>query len=185
MGFAMDRSFLTGIFLAGTMMVLTFSASDAEDQRVRIDEDYYQNDIDSAVREAERNRRSNQFDYSNRYWYNRTTAESFELPQLGADDLEQTNLEGAINPSAAGEANIAQPDLPEKDQATLVQEKMDVAEQEDKLNKTSQLNEPIQAPELPGPVIIVDQIEHRFPRGDTVNVQGLYSTGTLTSTPRE
>ena len=45
MGFAaMDRSFLTGICLAGTMMVLTFSASDAEDQRVRIDEDYYQNE---------------------------------------------------------------------------------------------------------------------------------------------
>lgn len=166
-------------------MVLTFSASDAEDQRVRIDEDYYQNDIDSAVREAERNRRSKSFDYSNRYWYNRTTAESFELPQLGADDLEQTNLEGAINPSAAGETNVAQPDLPENEQADLVQDKMDVADQEQKANNTNQLSQPITAPIQTGPVLIVDQIEHRFPKGETVNIQGVYSAGTLTSTPRE
>lgn len=181
----MDRSFLTGVLVAGTLMIVTFSASDAEDQRVRMDEDYYQNDIDSAVREAERNRRSKSFDYSNRYWYNRTTAESFELPQLGSDDLDDTMLEGAIGSTAAGEANIAQPDLPENEQADLVQDKMEVADQQEKVDQPSQALRPIEPPAQIGPVLVVDEIEHRFPQGETVNIQGVWSSGSLTSTPRE
>lgn len=182
----MDRSFLSGILVAGSLMVLTFSATDAQDQHVRIDEDYYQNDIDSAVREAERNRRNNNFDYSNRYWYNRTTAESFELPQMGADDMDDARLEGALNPSAAGgQADVAQPDLPDDEQAELVQTGIESEEQQQITEQQSQFQQPIQAPENTGPVLIVEQIQHTFPRGDTVNVQGVYSSGDFTSTPRE
>lgn len=148
-------------------------------------EDYYQNDIDSAVREAERNRRSKQFDYSNRYWYNRTTAKSFELPQLDSEDLEETSLEGAINPTAAGEANIAQPDLPENEQADLVQDEIEVTDQQQKVDQPQQAAQPIAAPIQIGPVLVIDEIEHHFPQGRTVNVQGVYSAGTLTSTPRD
>ena len=183
----MDRSFLSGILVAGSLMALTFTATDAQDQHVRIDEDYYQNDIDSAVREAERNRRNNNFDYSNRYWYNRTTAESFELPQMGSSDMEDARLEGALNPSAAGgQSDVAQPDLPNDEQADLVQTGIESEEQQQITNQQSQLTQPLaNIPSTTGPTLVVEQNQHTFPRGDTVNIQSVYSSGSLTSTPRE
>lgn len=181
----MDRSFLSGILVAGSLMALTFSVTDAQDQYVPIDEDYYQNDIDSAVREAQRNQRNSGFDYSNRYWYNRTTAESFGLPQMGSDDLENARLEGALNPSASGgQTDVAQPDLPNDEQADLVQTNIDSEEQQQTINQQSQLQRPIDNIENTGPTLVIDQLENTFPRGDTVNVRGVYSSGTLVSTPR-
>lgn len=187
----MDRSYLAGILVASALMIITFSVVGADDIRssqanVKIDEDYYQNDIESAVQEAQRNPRSRLFDYSNRYWYNRTTAESFTLPPLGSHDLEDARLEGGIAATAAGdETNKANPDLPEDEQADLVQTHQETEDQENLVRQNAEIRQAVPTPENTGPVLIVDRIEHNFPNGETVNINGIYSSGTLTSTPRE
>lgn len=61
---------------------------------------YYANDIDAAVRDAERNG-VNQNYVGNR-WYNRTTSKSFDFPKLMNSEMEDEIVEGALDSTAAG-----------------------------------------------------------------------------------
>lgn len=61
---------------------------------------YYANDIDAAVRDAERN--SPNLNYVGNRWYNRTTSKSFDFPKLMNTEMDNEVVEGALDSTAAG-----------------------------------------------------------------------------------
>ncbi|WP_283789746.1 hypothetical protein QNI23_004450 [Bermanella sp. WJH001] len=148
----------------------------AEDN-IRMGEDYYGNDIHAAILEAKQNDRN--VNYSNRYWYNRTTSKSFDLPKLGVQALEQERLEGALQPTAAGK--VSTPDtIPDEEQAQTLQKNLEQSTP----NKETAIT--LQAPPVipPNNERFIQEIFHEFPRGDTVTTNNLSTSGTITSTPR-
>jgi len=60
------------IAVLAPLFILPFALAE---EGIQIGEDYYGNDINAAVLEAEQNTRK--LDYSHTYWYNRSTSESF------------------------------------------------------------------------------------------------------------
>ena len=161
------------LVLAPLSLLLPFALAD---DAVRMGEDYYGNDINAAVLEAQRNDRK--VNYSNRYWYNRTTSKSFDLPKLGSDDLEQERLEGALQATAAGKVSTPD-DVPDEEQTRTLQTNLDqLPEQEASVT--------LQAPAVipPSGEKFVPLIFHEFPRGDTVTTENLTTNGNITSTPR-
>lgn len=153
----------------------------AEDS-VRVGEDYYGNDINAAVLEASQNTR--RLDYSHTYWYNRSTSESFSLPKMQSNDLEGSNLPGALGATAAGgDISAIQEDVAGVDQITTIEQNNKNSEQ---LQSTQAQNISLGNTEVtPEPFnLILEQSVHQFPNGDTVTTQGIYSGSVLTSTPR-
>ena len=61
---------------------------------------YYANDIDAAVRDAERN--GPNMNYVGNRWYNRSTSKSFDFPKLLNTEMEKEVVEGALDSTAAG-----------------------------------------------------------------------------------
>jgi len=140
-------------------------------------EEYYENDIDAAIREAQRNDRKG--NYQNKYWYNRTTSKSFQLPDLPANDLEKARLEGALGPTAAGEAVSQSND--EDENAILLLE--DLKRLGDKDNTQEPNSRPRSEPTKPSSTTF-QGIRVEFPRGEVVTTEGVTTSGTVTSTPR-
>ncbi|MAA71470.1 MAG: hypothetical protein CL679_07045 [Bermanella sp.] len=162
------------LILAPVCFLLPFAL--AEDN-IRMGEDYYGNDIEAAVLEAQRNDRK--VNYSNRYWYNRSTSQSFDLPKLGSQALEQERLEGALQPTAAGK--VSTPDtIPDEEQTRTLQNNLEQSTTEQETSIT------LQAPAVipPSNEKFVPEIFHQFPRGDTVTTRNLTTNGNISSTPR-
>lgn len=178
----MDRLTLklgkVAVVLAPIFLILPFAL--AEEAKY-VGEDYYGNDINAAVLEANQNKR--QLNYNRQHWYNRTTSKSFELDPLPGTELETERLEGALGATAAGgEANIASPDLPAKEQSEQIQKDIlqnSIANETDGTPNNKQKNETFRTPVTP-----TLRSSHQFPRGDVVTTTGILSTGTVTSTPR-
>ena len=91
----------TGI--VATFAILTFALTQ---DNPHMGEDYYGNDINAAILEANQNKRT--VNYINKYWYNRTTSKSFELPIMKKDELEKENL---IHKTGKGRATLYRPCL--------------------------------------------------------------------------
>lgn len=161
--------------LAPIILVLPFAL--AEEPAGRMGEDYYGTDISAAILEANQNPRK--LNYDNQFWYNRSTSKSFELPNMGSEEMEKERLEGALGATAAGEKNEANPELPGQEQAQLEQNRLTQNEKE-----TNQ-----QQPQGQAPVINIEQInlvpiityEHLI---GTTTATGINSQGTVTSTAR-
>lgn len=161
--------------LAPIVTILPFAL--AEEPAGRIGEDYYGTDISAAILEANQNPRK--LNYDNQFWYNRSTSESFELPDMGSEDMEKERLEGALGATAAGERNEANPELPGEEQAQLEQTRI-------KQNENENNN---QQPQGQAPVINIENINlvpvitHQHLIG-TTTATGINSQGTVTSTAR-
>lgn len=161
--------------LAPIVTILPFAL--AEEPAGRIGEDYYGTDISAAILEANQNPRK--LNYDNQFWYNRSTSKSFELPDMGSEDMEKERLEGALGATAAGERNEANPELPGEEQAQLEQTRLTQNEKE-----TNQ-----QQPQGQAPVLqleqsrILNKIEFIHPQG-RITTTGITSQGTITATSR-
>ena len=179
----MDRLTLklgkVAVVLAPIFLILPFAL--AEEAKY-VGEDYYGNDINAAVLEANQNKR--QLNYNRQHWYNRTTSKSFELNPLPGTELETERLEGALGATASGgEVNVASPDLPAEEQSEQVQK--------DILNNTEQMNsndtDIVSAGEnqiTPNAPSATFNTYHEFPRGDIVTTKDTVSYGNIISTPR-
>lgn len=175
----MKRNYFTIFFRRNILAAFTFfliHESFANDT-IRMGEDYYGNNIEAAVLEAQQNNRK--VSYNNKYWYNRTTSRSFSLPPLNPQELEQSQLDGALLPTASGG------NLEENESETFLLEKRKL-----ELNQNEVINnqENIQASEqtIPQekPLYYVPFISHEFTRGDKVETRGILSNSTIISTPR-
>lgn len=161
--------------LAPIVTILPFAL--AEEPAGRIGEDYYGTDISAAILEANQNPRK--LNYDNQFWYNRSTSKSFELPDMGSDDMEKERLEGALGATAAGEKNPANPELPGEKQAQSEQTRI----------KQNENNNNKQQPQGQAPVVIIERINqvpiitHDHIIG-TTTATGISSLGTVTSTAR-
>ncbi len=68
-------------------------------------DDYYSDDLETAVTEAKQ--RTHHYDYSNTLRYNRTTSQSIEIPRLQNQDLAYTAIETpALAPTAASAESL-------------------------------------------------------------------------------
>lgn len=76
---------------------------------------YYSNDIDEAVRSVKKNPNASQ--HVGKRWYGRTTSRSFGFAPLLNTEMDQEIIEGAMGPTAAGEAAAAQANAPAKEAA--------------------------------------------------------------------
>jgi hypothetical protein len=162
------------LVLAPVFLLMPFAL--AEDN-IRMGEDYYGNDINAAILEAQQNDRK--VNYANRYWYNRTTSKSFDLPNLGSQALEKERLEGAFQPTAAGK--VSTPDsIPGEDQTRTLQTNLEQNSPEQEANVN--LKAPAVIPQNTDKFI--PEIFHQFPRGDTVTTRNLTTSGSISSTPR-
>lgn len=173
----MERYFKkSGKILLVLAPITVLSLAIAEES-IRMGEDYYGNDINAAILEAQQNQRK--VNYSNRYWYNRTTSQSFDLPKLSSDALEKERLEGALQPTAAGKAQSPNA-IPDEEQAQTLQQNLELSKQDP--------NSPATPQTQPSPVgnspQFVPEVSHTFPRGDSVTTRGMVTNGSITSTPR-
>ena len=80
-----------------------------------MNEAYYSTDVDEAVTAAKRNPTNTNFVGAR--WYNRTTAKSFTFAKLANPEMDSTVIEGAMGPTAAGEAAAAEAQQPIRDVA--------------------------------------------------------------------
>ncbi len=163
------------IALLAPIILLPFALAD---ESIPIGEDYYGNDIDAAITEAKQSKRKGNYD--NRYWYNRTTSESFALPKMQADALEKERLEGALGVTQAGEQNDPDQKSVENEQAIASQQD-NVNTQKNTVQQSSRF-QPINTPS-----IIIRQLpsatSHQHAQGK-ITTQGVMSVGTITSTAR-
>lgn len=143
--------------------------------------DYYGNDINAAVLEANENNRS--LNYNRQYWYNRTTSKSFELDPLGSHDLEKARLEGALGSTAAGltNGNIAAKVLFAEDQINLIQKGFQL--NQDNTTLAARNNMPIKR-ELNQVNIKYNSSVRNCAQEGEIKSCDITSTGTVTSTPR-
>jgi len=173
----MERYFKKSGKILLVLAPITLLSYALAEESIRMGEDYYGNDINAAILEAKQNDRK--VNYSNRYWYNRTTSQSFDLPKLTSDALEKERLEGALQPTAAGK--VKTPDaVPDEEQTQTLQQNLELTKQE------SNTLTPLQSQQTPtqNSVKFVPEISHTFPRGDSVTTRGMVTSGTITSTPR-
>lgn len=76
---------------------------------------YFTNDIDDAVEAVKRNPKNT--NHIGSRWYGRSTSRSISLPPLLNTEMDQEVIEGAMGPTAAGEAAAAEAQQPSKDAA--------------------------------------------------------------------
>lgn len=98
-----------------TLASLLLSASSATVLASPGNEAYFYNDIDAAVEHAQRN--PTQTHYVGSRWYNRSTSRSITLPPLLNRELDEKIIEGALGPTAAGEAAAAEAQQPVRNAA--------------------------------------------------------------------
>lgn len=94
---------LSGLLLAPASMVF------AESQN------YFSTDLDDAVQAAKNN--PNSVNHVGARWYGRSTSRSFNFPPLLNTEMDEEVIEGAMGPTAAGEAAAAEAQAPAKDAA--------------------------------------------------------------------
>ncbi len=168
---------LTGII--ATLVVLPLALAD---ENMRLGEDYYGNNIDAAILEANQNKRT--VNYTNKYWYNRTTSKSFQLPNLAKDELEKESLPGALGATAAGGENVsASLDPTENDQMGLVQKSNSQSQDQQITNNTNRSTNTSNPLIEPTPIPIAD-ISAIHTRGDRVSTRDIHASSILISTPR-
>ncbi|EAT12027.1 hypothetical protein HF888_04355 [Bermanella marisrubri] len=147
------------IVLAMTFLTMHTSASDLIDN-------YYSNDINTAVNTARE--RPHHYDYSTTYRYKRTTAQSIELKKLNLDELDETRLKMSGN-------------LPEQNTA-INNENNTIALEND------QRVEPQQSSTSDIPSAILPKAINPIYSGQTLqgqmSTQGILQAGSVTSTPR-
>lgn len=164
------------IAVLAPLFILPFSLAE---ESVQVGEDYYGNDINAAVLEAEQNTRK--LDYSHTYWHNRSTSKSFNLPKMEFDDLDKTNLEGALGSTAAGGEII---------ENIAGNERITTIEQDNKNSELIQTTLPATV-DLQNKDIsiapansILEFNSYRFPNGELVTTKNVQSGSILISTPR-
>ena len=64
-------------------------------------DEYYSDDIFTAIEEAKQ--RTHHYNYSRHKRYNRTTSQSIEIPRLLNSEMDQQIVEGAVGATAAGD----------------------------------------------------------------------------------
>lgn len=69
------------------------------------DNDYYSNDLDAAVSNAEAS--PNNDEYVGNRWFNRTTSKSFNFPKMMNKELSTEVVDGALDATAAGPGEAA------------------------------------------------------------------------------
>ncbi len=106
----MERSCFTAC-ISLLSVVLLFPVPDAQASN----ESYYSSDLDDAVDAARRNPVNST--YVGARWYNRTTSRSFNLPPMLNTEMDEEVIEGAMGPTAAGEAAVAEAQQPARDAA--------------------------------------------------------------------
>lgn len=166
-------NFVKLIALLTPIVILPFALAD---EALTVGEDYYGNDIEAAIHEANQNERK--VDYANRYWYNRTTEKSFALPKLPSSDLEATSLEGALGTTAAGNSVADQ-----SNQKSDLAPPTEISENNRNVNEATPPSSLQQAPVTIEKSQFTPIIYHEFSQG-TMSVQGTVASGTITSTPR-
>lgn len=67
--------------------------------------DYYSNDLDAAVKNAEESPSNMQ--YVGNRWYNRTTSKSFDFPKLLNKEMSIEVVDGALDATASGPGDVA------------------------------------------------------------------------------
>lgn len=90
-------------------------APTAPKKKAVMNEAYYSTDVDEAVTAAKRNPTNT--NKVGARWYNRSTAQSFTFPKLLNTEMDSAVIEGAMGPTAAGEAAAADAQQPIKDAA--------------------------------------------------------------------
>lgn len=112
-GFRVSLSaYITTLILAGIPAISAQAAPPAN-------EAYYSQNIDDAVAAAKRNPVNT--DYVGASWYNRTTSRSFPLPKMLNTEMDGEVVEGAMGPTAAGEAAAFDAAKPVRDAALGLQ----------------------------------------------------------------
>lgn len=131
-----------------------------------IDNPYYSNDLDAAVKDAERNP-SNTKHVGSR-WYNRSTSKSFDFPKLLNQEMSTEIVDGALDATAAGPGDVA----PERTSPLELNAEDVIANKQDDSEldfladtKTAAIDLSIQPPanidELSSSVYKIDKIEYR------------------------
>ncbi len=128
--------------------------------------DYYSNDLDAAVKNAEE--RPNDTAYVGNRWYNRTTSKSFDFPKLLNREMSTEVVDGALDATAAGPGDTA----PERTSPLVLSEQDASASNKDTTElalladtKTTDIDLSVQPTaditELAPAVYIVQKIEYR------------------------
>ncbi len=161
------------------VIILPFALAE---ESPRMGEDYYGNNIDAAILEADQNKRT--VNYTNKYWYNRTTSKSFVLPDMAPDELEKENLPGALGATAAGGENLESgANLAGSDQVNIIEKNNSDSQQQQQSQVTSAIKTPVEVT-IDTPPLTIENITYTFPRGDMVSTHGISSSTVLISTPR-
>lgn len=100
--------------LKKTVITLCFSIATVS-SCFAVDENYYSEDIDDAVKAAKSNPVNEA--YVGARWYNRSTSRSFNFPKMMNTEMDTQVIEGAMGPTAAGEAAATQAQQPVVDAA--------------------------------------------------------------------
>jgi hypothetical protein len=103
--------YLSGVTLLTTGLLLSLSVLSYDDAAKA----YYSSQLDEAVNAAKRS--PDQAESVGHAWYNRTTSKSFPLPKLLNTEMEELVIEGAMGPTAAGEAAATETQKPVRDTA--------------------------------------------------------------------
>lgn len=126
----MDRSarkLLTALILASLPVASAYAAAP-------VNEAYYSQNLDDAITAAKRNPVNN--DYVGASWYNRSTVRSFPLQKMLNTEMDDQVVEGAMGPTAAGEAAAYEAAQPVRDAALDRTSKRDtIAEAKKKSDK--------------------------------------------------
>lgn len=80
-----------------------------------VGENYHTSDLDDAIESAKKNPVNE--DYVGARWYNRSTSRSFGFPKMMNVEMDKEVVEGAMGPTAAGEAAAAEAQQPVMDAA--------------------------------------------------------------------
>ncbi|QQD20727.1 hypothetical protein GJQ55_02575 [Venatoribacter cucullus] len=107
----MERSCFTATFRTALVLLLCLPLWPAHANT----EQYFSPDLDDAVSAARSNPVNTNFVGAR--WYNRTTSRSFSLPKMLNTEMDEEVIEGAMGPTAAGEAAAVAAQQPAVDSA--------------------------------------------------------------------
>lgn len=126
--------------------VLCFSITTASSSFAK-DSHYYSDDLDDAILAAKKNPVNEEFVGAR--WYNRSTSRSFDFPKMMNAEMDKEVIEGAMGPTAAGEAAAAEAQQPvtdaaldRKSQANSLEESQADSMRNKKINATTKVSPP-------------------------------------------
>lgn len=112
-----------------------------------VENNYYSDDIDEAIHAAKQN--PSDKSYVGARWYNRSTSRSFSFPKMMNTEMDQEVVEGAMGPTAAGEAAAAEAQQPatdaalnRKSKASAIADTNSEGRRNTKVNATNQVDVP-------------------------------------------